>query len=112
MVKILVGIVIGNKENLLIRFRLGLFMELTDKEIKFLTIMNETRLSDGKMSGRYFEEVSKVFSFSDVELTRAVKKLIKLDMLSVVDIGGQERVYFHTEKVAQDKLDNVLRQVR
>jgi len=33
-------------------------MALTPNEIKFLTILNETRLTDGKMSGRYFGENS------------------------------------------------------
>ena len=75
-------------------------MELTPKEIKFLTIMNETRLADGKMFGRYSEEVSKLFSFSNSELNAAVKKLVKMDMLSVMDVGGNEKVFFHTDKVA------------
>ncbi len=87
-------------------------MELTQKDIKFLTIMNETRLSDGKMFGRYSEEVSKLFLFSNVELDAAVKKLVKMGMLSVVDAGGNELVYFHTNKVAEDKLDKSLREIR
>ncbi len=87
-------------------------MELTPKEMKFLTIMNETRLADGKMFGRYFGEVKKIFSFSDAELGAAIKKLIKLDMLSVLDVGGNELVYFHTNKVSKDNLDRNLREIR
>lgn len=87
-------------------------MELTQKDMKFLTIMNETRLSDGKMFGRYSEEVSKLFSFSNAELRAAVRKLIKMDMLSVMDVGGNEQVYFHTDKVTEDKLDKSLREIR
>ncbi len=87
-------------------------MELTQKDMKFLTIMNETRLSDGKMFGRYSEEVSKLFLFSDAELSTAVKKLVKMEMLSVIDVGGNERVYFHTDKVTEDKLDKDLMGIR
>jgi hypothetical protein len=87
-------------------------MELTNKEIKFLTILNETRLSDGKMFGRYSDEVSKVFSFSDSELNSAVRKLIKMNMLSVVDAGGKELVYFHTDKVDKNDLDKHLMEIR
>jgi len=87
-------------------------MELTTKDIKFLTIMNETRLADGKMLGRYSEEVSKRFSFSDAELENAVKKLVKMNMLSVIDAGGKELVYFHTEKVDKSELDKRLGEIR
>lgn len=87
-------------------------MELTPKDIKFLTVMNETRLSDGKMFGRYFEEVSKIFTFSNLELDAAVKKLTKMEMLSVMDVGGKEKVYFHTDKVTEDKLDKMLKEIR
>ena len=87
-------------------------MELTQKDIKFLTILNETRLSDGKMFGRYFQEVNKVFSFSENELNSAVKKLVKMEMLTSIDVGGNEQVYFHTDKVSKDKLDKDLREIR
>ena len=87
-------------------------MELTQKEIKFLTIMNETRLADGKIHGRYSQEVSKVFSFSDSELKNAVNKLLKMKMLSVIDAGGNELVYFHTDKVVKSELDKQLREIR
>ena len=84
-------------------------MELTQKDMKFLTILNETRLSDGKMFGRYSEEVGKLFEFSDAELSTAVRKLVKMGMLSVINAGRDEIVYFHTDKVKQDKLDKSLR---
>ena len=87
-------------------------MELNQKDMKFLTILNETRLSNGKMFGRYFEEVKEVFSFSNSELDTAVKKLVKMEMLSVIDVGGNERVYFHTSKVNKEKLDKDLRVIR
>ena len=87
-------------------------MELTQKDMKFLTIMNETRLSDGKMFGRYSEEVGKLFEFSDAELGAAVRKLVKMGMLSVINAGGSEIVYFHTDKVKQDKLDKSLMVLR
>ncbi len=87
-------------------------MELAPKDIKFLTIMNETRLSDGKMFGRYFEEVNERFKFSNSELNTAVKKLVKMDMLSVIDAGGKDMVYFHTEKVSKDQLDKELMTIR
>lgn len=89
-----------------------IFMELTAKEIKFLTIMNETRLADGKIHGRYSQEVSKVFQFSEAELGNAVKKLVRMKMLSVVDVGGNELVYFHTDRVIKADLDKQLRELR
>jgi len=87
-------------------------MELMPKDIKFLTIMNETRLTNGKMFGRYFEEVSEQFKFSNSELNTAVKKLVKMDMLSVIDAGGKDMVYFHTDKVSKDQLDKELMTIR
>ncbi len=87
-------------------------MELTDREIKFLTIMNETRLCDWKMVGRYSDEVSKIFSFSNSELNAAVKKLVKMEILSVIDVGGNELVYFHTDKATEYKLDKDLKEIR
>ena len=87
-------------------------MELMPKDIKFLTIMNETRLTNGKMFGRYFEEVSEQFKFSNSELSVAVKKLMKMDMLSVIDAGGKDLVYFHTDKVSKDQLDKELMTIR
>ncbi len=87
-------------------------MELTQKDIKFLTIMNETRLADGKMFGRYSEEVSKVFTFSNSELDAAVRKLVKMGMLSVMDVGGNEKVYFHTDKVSKGNIDRDLKAIR
>lgn len=87
-------------------------MELTAREIKFLTILDETRLDRGKMFGRYFGEVSKVFQFSDNELTMAVNKLLKMKMLSVIDAGADEKVYFHTDKVVKNDLDKNLREIR
>lgn len=87
-------------------------MELTPKEMKFLTIMDETRLIDGKMSGRYFDEVSEQFIFSNSELTAAVSKLVKMNMLSVINAGGKDMVYFHTDKVNKEKLDKNLRVIK
>jgi hypothetical protein len=87
-------------------------MELTQREIKFLTFMNETRLSDGKLFKRDLEEVNKVFEFNDKELNAAVKKLVDIGMLSSMDLGGNEKIYFHTEKVAADKLDKDLSKFR
>ena len=87
-------------------------MSLTPKEAKFLTILNETRLADGKLFGEYSEEVSKQFSFSNAELEAAVKKFVKFGLLSVIDAGGNELVYFHTGKVNEDKLDKHLKAIR
>lgn len=87
-------------------------MELIPKDIKFLTIMNETRLTNGKMLGRYFEEISKQFAFSNSELNASVKRLVKMDMLSVIDAGGKDMVYFHTDKVSRDLLDKELMTVK
>ncbi len=87
-------------------------MELTQKDIKFLTIMNETRLSDGKMFGRYSDEVKGVFDFSDGELGASVKKLVKMGMLSVMEISSNEKIYFYTDKVSKEKLDRNLREIR
>lgn len=87
-------------------------MQLTDSETKFLTILDETRLSDGKMSGRYFEEVKEQFKFSNTELTDAAKKLEKMGLLSKIDTGGKEFVYFHTDKVVKAELDEDLRKIR
>jgi len=74
--------------------------------------MNETRLSDGKIFGQYSQEVNKQFAFSDAELSSAVKKLVKMKLLSVIDAGGDELVYFHTEKVIKEELDKQLREIR
>jgi len=87
-------------------------MDLTSRELKFLTIMNETRLSNGKIHGIYSQEVAKQFQFSEVELSSAVKKFVKLKLLSVIDAGGDELVYFHTEKVIKAELDKQLREIR
>lgn len=87
-------------------------MELTSKETKFLTILNETRLTDGKMVGRYSNEVKEQFNFSDTELKSAVNKLVKMEMLSVIDAGGNDLVYFHTEKVNKADLDKDLIKIR
>ncbi|MBS3064871.1 MAG: hypothetical protein J4472_03595, partial [DPANN group archaeon] len=77
-------------------------MQLSSRELKFLTIMNETRLSDGKIHGQYSKEVAKQFQFEDAELNSAVKKFVKMKLLSVIDAGGDELVYFHTEKVIKE----------
>ena len=74
--------------------------------------MNETRLSDGKIHGVYSKEVAKQFSFEDEELTSAVKKFVKMKLLSVIDAGGNELVYFHTEKVIKEELDKQLSEIR
>jgi hypothetical protein len=87
-------------------------MELTPKEIKFLTIMNETRLCDNKMFRRDSEAISKIFTFDDKELGAVVKKLVKMDMLSVLDLGGNEKIYFHTDKVSQFELDKELKLIK
>lgn len=87
-------------------------MELTQKDIKFLTVMNETRLFRGKMFGRYFDEVSKVFTFTDTELKSSVKKLVGLGMLESIEAGGGEQVYFHTLKVKDQILDKNLLAIR
>lgn len=86
-------------------------MALTQNEIKFLTILNETRLAEGKMFGRYFEEVKEQFEFSNEELNDAVKKLVKLNLLTRIDIGGDECAYFHTDKVVKSDLDKKLSKI-
>ncbi|MFH1802967.1 MAG: hypothetical protein ABH864_05990 [archaeon] len=87
-------------------------MELTPKETKFLTVLNETRLADGKMFGQYSDLVKEQFDFSNEELTHAVKKLVKMDLLSSIDAGGNEFVYFHTAKVMKADLDKDLVKIR
>ena len=87
-------------------------MQLTENEIKFLSILNETRLEEGKMFGRYFEEVKEKFKFSNTDLNKAVKKLESLGLLTKVDTGGQEYVYFHTDKVEKLELDKELGKIR
>lgn len=87
-------------------------MALTQKETKFLTILNETRLTNGKMVGRYSTEVKEQFSFSDTELKSAVNKFVKMDLLSVIDAGGNDLVYFHTQKVNKEDLDKDLLKIR
>ncbi|MBU0761200.1 MAG: hypothetical protein KJ718_05465 [Nanoarchaeota archaeon] len=87
-------------------------MDLTPKETKFLTILNETRLSDGKMFGRYFEEIKGLFEFSNEELNKAVKKLVQMGLLTKIDAGGNEYVYFHTNKVTKTELDKDLIKIR
>jgi len=89
-------------------------MDLTARETKFLTIMNETRLADGKLFKRDSEEISKLFLFTDRELNAAIKKLTEKGMLSEINLGGNETIYFFTEKVSKDMLDKKLseRQLR
>lgn len=87
-------------------------MVLSQREMKFLTILNETRFSDGKMSGRYLDEIKEHFLFSNKELNLAVVKLVKMGLLSEIDAGGNEFVYFHTEKVEKSKLDSNLGKIR
>jgi len=87
-------------------------MVLSQREIKFLSILNETRLSDGKMSERYLKEINEQFLFSNKELNQAIIKLVKIGFLSVISAGGDEYVYFHTEKVKKSELDNNLCKIR
>lgn len=86
-------------------------MKLSPKELKFLSMMNEIRLSDGKLFKRDYELASKIFSFSDAELNTAVKKLVKMSLLTELDLGGNEIVYFHTKKVSQYELDKELKSI-
>lgn len=90
----------------------SLNMALTQNEIKFLTILNETRLANGKMFGRYSEEIKKQFNFSDKELIVAVRKLEELNLLTKINAGGNEYVYFHTDKVVKTELDKELSKIR
>jgi hypothetical protein len=87
-------------------------MALTENEIKFLTILNETRLSDGKMFGRYFEQIKELFAFSDKELNSAVKKLEEMNFITKINAGGNEYVYFHTDKVIKTDLDKNLIKIK
>jgi hypothetical protein len=87
-------------------------MDLTAKEIKFLTMMNETRLSDGKLFRRDSETFLKIFSFNDKELKIAVSKFVKMGMLSELSLGGNEVIYFHTDKVSQFELDKELKMIK
>ena len=87
-------------------------MELTSKELKFLTVMDATRLSDKKLFKRDSEEFRKFFSFTDKEMNVAVKKLVKMGLLSEMDLGAKEIVYFHTDKVPRDSLDMRLKSAR
>jgi DNA polymerase III delta subunit len=86
--------------------------KLTPRETKFLTILDETRLADNKMFGRYADIVKEQFQFSNKELKTAVAKLLKLDLLTKINAGGDEMVYFHTEKVNKIKLDEELSKIR
>lgn len=87
-------------------------MTLSQREIKFLTILNETRLSDGKMSTRYLDDIKEQFLFSNKELNWAVIKFVKMGLLSEIATGGNEYVYFHTEKVEKSGLDKNLGKIR
>ena len=87
-------------------------MDLTSKESKFLTILNETRLENGKMFDRYSKEVRKVFEFDDRELTLAIKNLKEKGMLSELNLGGNEVMHFFTEKVTKNMLDKKLQEIR
>jgi len=80
-------------------------MELSQKDIKFLTILNETRLSGGKMPKKYFDEINEKFVFSNEEINNAAKKFVKIGLLSIIAAGGDEYVYFHTDKVIKSELN-------
>ncbi|MBU0907109.1 MAG: hypothetical protein KKE05_03030 [Nanoarchaeota archaeon] len=86
--------------------------QLTPKETKFLTVLNETRLAGGKIFGRFGELVKEQFQFSNEELKNAVNKFLKLDLLTKIDAGGNEIVYFHTNKVNSIELDRDLLKIR
>lgn len=86
-------------------------MNLTPKEVKFLTILNETRLSNGKLLKGYSERLRKEFSFRDKELREAVKKLRGNGLLTEMDLGGDDIMYFFTEKVSKDMLDKKLEEI-
>ena len=86
-------------------------MSLTPKEAKFLTILNETRLVDGKLLKRYSDEIKKSFLFTDKELREAVKKLRGHGMLSEMNLGVDDVMYFFTEKVSKDMLDKKLEEI-
>lgn len=87
-------------------------MDLTPREAKFLTIMNETRLVDGKLFKRDSDQIKKLFLFSDKELSAAVRKLKEKGMLTEMKLGADEIMYFFTEKVPKDMLDRKLREIR
>ena len=74
--------------------------------------MNETRLADKKLFKNYSEEVRKIFQFSDKELSNAVNKLMNLGMLSKMDLGANEVIYFHTDKVSKTMFDKKLAEIR
>jgi hypothetical protein len=80
-------------------------MELTQKELKFLTIMDETRLSGNKLFKSDSEQFKKLFSFTDKELSVAVRKLVRMELLDEIDVGANEIVYFHSSKVSKNILD-------
>ena len=86
-------------------------MNLTPKEVKFLTILNETRLSNGKLLKCYSERLRKEFSFKDKELREAIKKLSRNGLLTEMDLGGNDIMYFFTEKVSKDMLDKKLEEI-
>ena len=87
-------------------------MDITSKEIKFLTILNETRLSGGRLSKRYFEEIKELFTFSIEELEKVTIKLLKRGMITKIATGGDEYVYFHTDKVIKGELDKDLIKIK
>jgi hypothetical protein len=87
-------------------------MNLTQKEIKFLSILDETRLTDGKISQKYFEEIKEHFIFTKEELRRVVVKLVKMNLIEKVNAGRDENVYFHTDKVTKSELDTDLIKIK
>ncbi len=87
-------------------------MELTLKETKFLTILNETRIADGKLMEGYSRKVKEVFTYTNPELNAAIKKFKGNGLLSELDLGANEVMYFFTDKVSKDMLDKELVKVK
>ena len=87
-------------------------MELTTKETKFLTILNETRISGGKLMDGFSKKIKEHFSYTNSELNGAIAKLKGEGYLSELDLGGDEVMYFFTEKVDKDMLDKDLGKIK
>ncbi len=87
-------------------------MNLTSKETKFLSILNETRVVNGKFLEGFNKRIKDHFVFKNEDLVLSIKKFKSEGFLTELVLGKDESMYFFTDKVKKDMLDLELNKVR
>jgi len=83
-------------------------MLLTEKEKKLLTVLHEARLVDKKFLKGYQKMIEEHFSFSYEGLDKLIAKFLKNKLLKEITLGDNEVMYFHTNKVTKEMIDDKL----